>query len=257
VNVESGLGPSLSRPAVEPFGDAAVLIELGGAPGLATSIALHAIAEELEVATVGRPGWEPPVPAATSILVPVDPVEPGAAEAVTVIRDLLEARRANSPGPGPAPGAVTGAAPGSTSRHQGRRRTPAAIVEVAVRYGGEDGPDLEAVASMTGLTPRQVIDLHASPAYTALFLGFAPGFAYLGPLPDRLVLQRRAEPRPRVRAGSVAIAGPQTAVYSVDSPGGWWILGTTSTRFWDPHREPPALLRPGDRVRFVPEVRRR
>ena len=88
-----------------------------------------------------------------------------------------------------------------------------------------------------------------------LFLGFSPGFGYLGPLPAALVVPRRATPRTRVPAGSVAIAGPHAAVYPVESPGGWHLLGRTAMQLWDPRRTPPATLRPGDRVRFVPERR--
>jgi KipI family sensor histidine kinase inhibitor len=86
------------------------------------------------------------------------------------------------------------------------------------------------------------------------FLGFAPGFAYLGPLDPSLVLARRADPRPRVPAGSVAVAGDQTAIYPLDTPGGWHLIGRTDVLVFDPARDPPSLLAPGDRVRFQPAV---
>ncbi|CAN5664833.1 hypothetical protein BH23CHL8_BH23CHL8_25590 [soil metagenome] len=120
-----------------------------------------------------------------------------------------------------------------------------------MRYGGPDGPDLEAVARATGLTSDRVIELHAGTGYRVLMLGFAPGFAYLGTLPAGLELPRRPEPRLRVPAGSVAIAGRRTAVYPFATPGGWHLLGRTDATLWDPTSDPPHRLRPGDRVRFV------
>ncbi len=128
-------------------------------------------------------------------------------------------------------------------------------VEIPVRYGGEDGPDLPDVAARMGLSPSDVIERHASATYRVLFLGFAPGFGYLGPLAPSLVLPRRATPRVRVPAGSVAIAGPYTAVYPGESPGGWHVLGRSSAPIWDPRRDSPAMLQPGGIVRFVPEAK--
>jgi KipI family sensor histidine kinase inhibitor len=126
------------------------------------------------------------------------------------------------------------------------------VQTIAVRYGGDAGPDLDAVAERTGLTPSAVVELHASVTYLVHMLGFAPGFAYLGTLPAALELPRRAEPRTHVPAGSVAIAGRQTAVYPFATPGGWHLIGRTDEPMWDPGADPPARLRPGMRVRFVP-----
>jgi len=116
-----------------------------------------------------------------------------------------------------------------------------------------DGPDLDWVAAQTGLTPEDVVRRHTARRYTVFLLGFVPGFAYLGELDPALVLPRRSEPRRRVPAGSVAIAGAQTAVYPLETPGGWHLIGRTSTRLFDPQREPPALLAAGDTVRFTAE----
>jgi KipI family sensor histidine kinase inhibitor len=113
-----------------------------------------------------------------------------------------------------------------------------------------DGTDLDAVAVATGLSTGEVIARHTGRAYTVDLLGFAPGFAYLSELDPALQLPRRPEPRPRVAAGSVAIAASQTAVYPLDTPGGWHIIGRTETVMFDPTRESPALLRAGDTVRF-------
>jgi KipI family sensor histidine kinase inhibitor len=132
----------------------------------------------------------------------------------------------------------------------------ARLIEVPVHYGGEFGPDLEDVASLHGLTPRAAAELHASIEYTAAFLGFAPGFAYLSGLPEGLATPRLESPRQRVPAGSVGIAGSQTAVYPIASPGGWRLIGRTELEVFRADRDPVSLIRIGDRVRFVPvEIR--
>jgi KipI family sensor histidine kinase inhibitor len=118
---------------------------------------------------------------------------------------------------------------------------------IPVRY---DGKDLETVAASVGLSVEEVIERHAARTYSVDLLGFVPGYAYMSELDPALHLPRRAQPRPRVAAGSVAIAGSQTGVYPLDTPGGWHIIGTTTTAMFDPAREPPALLSAGDAVRF-------
>jgi KipI family sensor histidine kinase inhibitor len=107
------------------------------------------------------------------------------------------------------------------------------------------------VAAATGLEVAEVVDRHRRAAYRVAFCGFSPGFAYLTGLDPALHLPRRAEPRTRVPAGSVAVAGPYTAVYPRATPGGWHLLGTCGQRLWDPDADPPARLTPGTRVRFV------
>jgi biotin-dependent carboxylase-like uncharacterized protein len=123
-----------------------------------------------------------------------------------------------------------------------------------VAYGGEFGPDLEAVATLVGLSPEQVIAEHSRATYRVYMLGFSPGFPYLGRTSARLDVARLATPRSRVPAGSVAIAGRQTGIYPSPTPGGWRLLGRTGWRFFDPTRMPPARLQPGDQVRFRPAV---
>ncbi|HEY5086187.1 MAG TPA: 5-oxoprolinase subunit PxpB [Gemmatimonadaceae bacterium] len=129
-----------------------------------------------------------------------------------------------------------------------QEETASALVEIPVRY---NGPDIAEVAERTGLTVEGVIEKHSSRVYRAYMSGFAPGFAYLGDLDQSLVLPRRTVPRVRVAPGSVAIAGAQTAVYPLETPGGWHLIGTTSTIMFDAERDPPALIRAGDSVRFV------
>ena len=122
-------------------------------------------------------------------------------------------------------------------------------IEIQTVY---DGPDLDETASRSGLSPDELVALHTGREYRAYFLGFLPGFAYCGRLDPRIVAPRLGRPRERVPAGAVAVADGQTAVYPLDSPGGWRLIGHTDTRIFDPSQDPPTLIRPGDRVRFVP-----
>jgi 5-oxoprolinase (ATP-hydrolysing) subunit B len=133
-------------------------------------------------------------------------------------------------------------------RHAHDETPSAHTIEVPVRY---DGEDLHAVAAACNLGVDEVIALHLAGAYVVAFVGFLPGFAYLDGLDARLRVSRRTQPRTRVPAGSVAIAGAQSGIYPFDSPGGWQIIGSTALRVFDPNREPVALLQPGDSVRFV------
>jgi 5-oxoprolinase (ATP-hydrolysing) subunit B len=217
-------------PPIRAFGDTALLVELDGDSGLERAARIHKVAAW--VAEHCRPGdgWGRPVPGATTLLVPFDPVEPGPEIAAQRLRDVLAAYSAE---------AVADAWPASPP-----------VIEIRVRYGGQSGPDLEAVAASAGLPPDDVILLHASRIYRVLFLGFVAGFAYCGTLPAELALPRRATPRTRVEAGSVLIAGRMTSVLPVEAPSGWHVIGRTSEVMWDPGRRVPAWLRPGDAVRF-------
>jgi inhibitor of KinA len=126
------------------------------------------------------------------------------------------------------------------------------LVEIPVCYGGEFGPDLKEVAELRGIAPERVIELHALATYIVYFLGFVPGFAYLGELPKELVTPRLATPRRSVPAGSVGIAGSHTGVYPISTPGGWRLLGRTPLAMFRPERAEMSLLSIGDRVRFAP-----
>jgi KipI family sensor histidine kinase inhibitor len=123
-------------------------------------------------------------------------------------------------------------------------------VVIPVVYGGAAGPDLDAVADLVGLTPAAVIDAHTGRDQPVLFLGFAPGFVYLGDLDPRLAVSRLATPRTVTPAGSVAIAEGYTGIYPADLPGGWRVIGRTAMPMFDPSADPPAPLQPGDLVRF-------
>jgi KipI family sensor histidine kinase inhibitor len=123
--------------------------------------------------------------------------------------------------------------------------------EIVVEYGGAAGPDLLALAQQAGMDPATYIEAHAAVEYTVAFLGFQPGFPYLRGLPSALHAPRLASPRVRVPAGSVALGGGYCGIYPASGPGGWHLIGRTEAVLFDPQRGAPALLQPGDRVRFV------
>jgi KipI family sensor histidine kinase inhibitor len=203
---------------IHPFGEAALLVDTGSAErAQALAAALHR--EPI-------PGVTASIPGLRSLLVELDPLS---AELATV-RDALTSRLGDE---APAP--------------VGPR-----LRSVPVVYGGEMGPDLPDVTALTGLSQAEVVERHAATELRVLFDGFAPGFAYLGELPIELRVARLDTPRTRTAAGSVGIAGPMSGVYPATLPGGWRIIGRTPVALFDPRRDPPAYLLPGDRVRFEP-----
>ncbi|MDF2705071.1 MAG: Allophanate hydrolase subunit 1 [Nonomuraea muscovyensis] len=166
---------------------------------------------------------------------------PGVTDVLPAARTLLI--RCDSPaGLGAAESAVHAARPAAG------RPARAGEVEIPVVY---DGADLAGVAALTGLSEREVVAAHTGTPWTVAFCGFAPGFGYLSGGDPRLVVPRRPEPRVRVPAGSVALAAEFSAVYPRESPGGWRLIGRTALAVWDLAADPPALLRPGIRVRFT------
>lgn len=197
---------------IRPYGDRALLIETGPEQVLAVAARLRRVAGVVEVA-----------PAARTVLARIDPL----------LLDRPEFAAAVEPGGGPVAGTDA---------------DPTEPVLLPVRY---DGPDLALVAQTAGCSVAEVIRRHTAAVYTVAFCGFAPGFGYLSGLDPSLHQPRLAAPRVAVPRGAVGIAGEFSGVYPRRSPGGWRLLGTTSALLWDPVREPPALLSPGIRVRFV------
>jgi len=222
---------------VVPLGDRALLIQLGTTIDEETHRQVRAVSARLTSHPV--PGLIELVPAFASVAVHYDPAR------VPNDRPQFGRRVARSPYVRFAEAveavlANLGDEPLPTPR----------TFEIPVRYGGDEGPDLEVVAQAHGLTAEEVVRLHTGGTYRVYMLGFAPGFAYLGGLPDALATQRRDEPRTAVPAGSVGIGGSQTGIYPLVSPGGWQIIGRTSVSLFDPGRTPPTLLAVGDVVRF-------
>jgi len=213
----------LSFPRVLPLGDAAVTLELGDRLDEATNERVRAV--DAELARAPFDGFRESVPTHRSLLVLHEPGLPLA----LLARDLL----------------------GRVGRRVLEPRPPR-LHEVPTVYGGEHGPDLGPLARGLGLTEAELVRLHAARAYTAFMLGFTPGFAYLGLLPHTLEAPRHATPRLRVPGGSVALAGGLTGIYPAASPGGWQLVGRCAQRLFDPLRAEPALVAPGDRVRFLP-----
>lgn len=179
--------------------------------------------------------WDlgPAVPAYTSVVVSFDPdrVEPDVAE--RKLRDLVD----------------RGPTYISEAESEGPFAMRTRLVEIPTRY---DGEDLDDVAKLSGLSVDELIALHSGREYSAVFLGFLPGWAYCARLDPRIVAPRLPSPRPRITPGTVAVADGQTGVYPFPSPGGWRLIGTTDVVMFDPLREQPSLLHAGDRVRFVP-----
>jgi len=204
-----------ARVAVLPYGDRALLVELGSTDRVT---AWTAALTEHPV-----PGVLDLVPAAETLLVVAD-------DGVDVAALGQRLRALGEPVP-----------------VAGRDGAPY-VVEVPVRY---DGPDLADVAGLTGLSEEEVVEAHTGRAWRVAFGGFAPGFAYLVGGDERLHVPRRESSRTKVPAGAVGLAGEFSGVYPRESPGGWQLIGTTGLAMWDLDRDPPALLRPGAEVRFV------
>ncbi len=209
-----------------PMGEAALLAEALAADHEAANRAALAAAAALEAEP--PPGFISATPAIASLLVCFDPLVIDHAAIAARLRALLQAAA-------------------------GRQERPR-VVQIPVRYGGEAGPDLADVAAILGMTPDEVVAAHTAGPLRVMMIGFAPGFPYIGPLPRRLHLPRRATPRAAVPPGSVALASGLTGIYPARLPGGWHLIGRTSLRLFDAAAEPATLLAPGDLVQFVADA---
>jgi KipI family sensor histidine kinase inhibitor len=211
------LPPSGSRVRIHPLGDTALLAELG--TRLDTALNTRAIA--LAAALRKRRDVRQAMAGYASVTVHFDPDQ--------TTHDAL------------------GAAIKRLAVKRPPMAEPGRLHRIPVVY---DGPDLASVAARLDLTPEQVAQIHARPIYRVFLVGFVPGWAYLGPLPEELELPRRHVPRTQVPAGSVAIAGRQSGIYPLPTPGGWHLIGRTSVKLFLPDSDPPCLFRAGDRVKF-------
>ena len=214
----------IHAPQVDFLGDSALLARFEGDDPLAVNARVHALAATVRAASL--PGVLDVVPGMRDLVVHVAPL---VADVVAVLA-ILEA-----------------------TSTVGVPAVDEAVIHVPVTYGGVAGPDLDDVASRCGLHVDDVCQRHAAGQYVVCFVGFLPGFPYLGLLDASLRLPRRDAPRPVVPPGAVAIAGEYTGIYPSASPGGWHLIGHTALTLFDPGRERPAVFTPGARVRFVPQ----
>ena len=214
----------LCYPRVLAAGDAAVTIEFGETVAPEINDRVRIFAQAVEGLRLG--GLIEIVPTYRSATVYFDPV----VIEISPLAERLLALAKSLPPPNPC---------------------PSRLVDIPVAYGGEFGPDLADVTSFARLSIEETIALHTSVEYRVYMLGFSPGFPYLGPVPDAIAMPRLPTPRAKVPAGSVGIAGTQTGIYPLDTPGGWRVIGRTPLRLYDQARPKPFLLEPGDSVRFV------
>ncbi len=217
-----------NRPRTLHAGDSAVTVEFGSSISLEINGRVQEFRRLLEERAL--PGVRELVPTYRSLTVYFDPAEVDAERFVATLESLADSTEER-------------AAPGGK------------VVVVPVCYGGEFGPDMANVAAHNGLLEEDVVRLHTEPDYYCYMLGFTPGFSYLGGMNEKIATPRLENPRTLIPAGSVGIAGSQTGIYPIDSPGGWQIIGRTPLVLFDPLREPPTLLDAGLRVRFeaIPE----
>ena len=214
------------KPKIVPLGDSALLVQVEDEVDIATNQRVHALAALINVSP--PLGVIETVPAYGTLLVHYDSLLLSFGQIKNYLREKLTQVQDNI----------------SRKRKQ---------LEVPVRYGGEYGVDLEAVARHCQLQMEDVIRIHSEKIYTVFMMGFTPGFPYMGKLDDAIIMPRLERPRTRVPAGTVAIAGSQTGIYPIDSPGGWQLIGWTALQLFNPESESPFLFSPGDEVKFIVE----
>lgn len=208
-----------------PLGDRAITIQFENTISLKTHEKVITFTQNLNSSRIqGISEW---VPAYNSVTVYYDPKVISYSEMASILKEAQE-KKANS------------------------KSLEKNIVEIPVCYGGQLGPDLDEVARYNNLSTEEVIRIHSSKEYLVYLIGFAPGFPYLGGMDERIATPRHSTPRKEVKAGSVGIAGEQTGIYSLTSPGGWQIIGRSSLPLFDVKKKKPSLLQIGDFVRFIP-----
>jgi KipI family sensor histidine kinase inhibitor len=209
-----------------PFGDTALVVELGDAISLEVNSKVLALNEAVLKAKIE--GIEEIVTTYRSLLIRYNPLKTTYEQLAFYIKDIAQVLEKKS------------------VEIEGKK------IIVPVAYGGEYGPDLSYVAKHHGLSEGQVVKLHSGREYRVYMIGFVAGFPYLGEVPDEIATPRLETPRLKVPAGSVGIAEKQTGIYPCEAPGGWRVIGRTPVKLFDPQQEPPALIKPGDRVKFKP-----
>jgi inhibitor of KinA len=220
-------------PIIKPLGESAVVVEFGEI--ISEELNRRAIALAKDLNSHPFPGFIEAFPSYSS---------------TTVFYDLVEVRRSHSSFPS-AFASVEERIRSAVSSLRDNEPANGNSIEIPVNFSAKNGLDLEIVAVSCGLTVESVIEIFTSRTYRVYMIGFVPGFAYMGEVDERIRQPRRQQPRLKVPKGSVGIAGSQTGVYPLETPGGWQILGQTETEFFLPDADTPSLLKPGDRVRFV------
>jgi KipI family sensor histidine kinase inhibitor len=214
------------KPKIVPLGDSALLVQLGVEIDLTVNRRVHALAALIDQSPIE--GIIETIAAYATLLIHYDPLVLKYKEANRWVQSKLEQI-------------------GDLASRKPRR------IEVPVKYGEEYGPDLDSVAAYHSLQVKDVIRIHSERIYTVYMMGFTPGFPYMGKLDEAIATPRLEVPRTNVLAGSVAIAGFQTGIYPLTSPGGWRLIGHTSLILFDPNADTPFLFAPGDEVKFVPK----
>lgn len=212
------------RPKILPTGDRAIVVEFGDEISEECNARVLNLYNLLKNAKVD--GIISMIPTYRSLLIKYDPLEIDFKKVSDFVETASNAKR-------------------------GEYALKPKIIEIPVAYGGEFGPDLDFVAEYRKITPEEVIQIHVEPLYRIYMLGFTMGFAYLGGMSEKIATPRLETPREKIEAGSVGIAGSQTGIYPLDSPGGWRLIGKTPVRLYDPKRENPILLQAGNYIRFV------
>ena len=215
------------KPNIVPLGDSALLVQMGDEIDITINQQVHALTALINTSQLE--GVIETVPAYTTLLVHYDPL----ILSFVQVRDYLREK-------------IT-----QIVENESRKRKR---INVPVQYGGEYGVDLQSVAIRCQLSIEDVVRIHSQKIYTVFMMGFTPGFPYLGKLDDAIVVPRLETPRRRVPAGTIAIAGSQTGIYPIDSPGGWQLIGWTPLQVFNPGSESPFLFSPGDEVKFVVET---
>lgn len=237
---------------ITPLGDSAVVVKLGEKPDRKTHGKVRMVTEYLSAHPFD--GMIELIPAYTTVTVVYDPYRVWMAENGAV-NSADQANAADAKGAAYPHDRVAAWIKERLAAIGEREPPEPKVVEIPVCYGGEFGPDLETVARISGMTADEVIAIHSGADYLVHMLGFAPGFAYLGGMDPRIAAPRKATPRLSIPPGSVGIAGEQTGIYPIETPGGWQLIGRSPVRLFRPEQDPPVLLEAGNLVRFRPIFR--
>lgn len=221
-----------------PLGDSAVVVTFGSEMSISTHKQIMALMNMLE--DTPFEGFVESVPAFTNLTIFYDPL---------IVYQTYQGKDSSLISPFKIVSALVEKKLASLTHHKNQ---PSHTVEIPVCYGGEYGPDLQDVAKINGLTPDEVISIHSSGEYLVYMVGFAPGFPFLGGMSEKIKAPRRSSPRASIPKGSVGIAGMQTGVYPISTPGGWQLIGQTPKPLFLPEQNPPSLLEAGNIVKFIP-----